>query len=168
MFSGGIASFLSTNMSFTQMRLCLQQTDRFRFILGIFRHFCRETRFQRKWRPTEHGTTLKHLYHDIPEPLKFNGNDLSNVLRKDPSMQNEIKRDQNLPNLHGIYRDQYKPSWQNTHRCYVCKPGEEYVHATPKGKKWYDSISSIPELQKECDTIAHSTQRVPPGCHRRR
>jgi hypothetical protein len=30
----------------------------------------------------------------IPEPLKFNGNDLSNVLRKDPAMQNEIKQDQ--------------------------------------------------------------------------
>jgi hypothetical protein len=34
------------------------------------------------------------LYYDIPEPLKFNGIDLSNVLRKDLAMQNEIKRDQ--------------------------------------------------------------------------
>jgi hypothetical protein len=91
------------------MRLCLQQRDQFWFILGIFRHFCHATGFQRKWRPTEHWTTLMQLYHDIPERLKFNGNDLSNVLQKDPSMQNEIKQDQDLPNLHGIYRDQYKP-----------------------------------------------------------
>jgi hypothetical protein len=50
-----------------------------------------------------------HLYYDIPEPIEFNGSDLGNVLRKDPAMQNEIKRDQNLPNLLGIYHDQYKP-----------------------------------------------------------
>ena len=80
---------------------------------------------------------------------------------KDPVMQNEIKQDQNLPNLHGIYHDKYKPGKQNTHCYYACKPGEEYVHALPKEKKWYDSISSIPKLQKECDAIAHSTQRVP-------
>jgi hypothetical protein len=100
MFSGGIASFLSTNMSSTQMRLCLQQRDKSRFILGTFRHFCRETRFQRKWRPTEHWTALMHLYYDIPMQLKFNGNDLNNALRKDPAMKNDIKRDQKLPNLH--------------------------------------------------------------------
>jgi hypothetical protein len=50
----------------------------------------------------------------------------------------------------------------NTHCYYACKPGEEYVHVLPKEKKWYDSISSIPKLQKECDAIARSTQRVPP------
>jgi hypothetical protein len=119
------------------------------------------------WDVTNHITTLMHLYHDIPEPLKFNGNDLSNVLRKDPSMQNEIKQDQNLPNLHGIYHDQYKLSWWNTHCYYACKPSKEYVHAPPKGNKLYDSISSIPELQKECDTIGHWTQRVSPWCHHR-
>jgi hypothetical protein len=34
------------------------------------------------------------------------------------------------------------------------------VHAPPTGKKWYDSISSIPELQKECDAIARSTRTL--------
>jgi hypothetical protein len=151
---------LSKNMSSAQLRLSLQHADRSRFILSTFKHFCRVTRFQRKWRPAEHWTALMHLYYDIPEPLKFNGNDLSNVLRKDPVMQNEIKRDQNLPNLHGIYHDQYKPGKWNTHCYYACKPGEEYVHALPTGKKWYDTISSIPELQKECDAISCSTRKL--------
>ena len=164
--AGADASFLSKNMSSSQMRLSLQHANRSWFILGTFKHFCRVTHFQRKWRPTEHWTTLMQLYHVIPEPLKFNGNDLSNVLRKDPSMQIEIKWDQDLPNFHGIYRDQYKPGWRKTHCYYACKPGEEYVHALPKEKKWYDSISSIPKLQKECDAIARSTQRVPKWCHR--
>jgi hypothetical protein len=34
------------------------------------------------------------------------------------------------------------------------------VHAPPTGKKWYDSISSIPELQKECEAIARSTRTL--------
>jgi hypothetical protein len=66
MLAWGIASFLSKNMSCAQMRLCLKPADWSRFILGIFRHFCRETRFQRKWRPTEHLMTLMHVYYDIP------------------------------------------------------------------------------------------------------
>jgi hypothetical protein len=102
MFSGGIASFLSTNMSFTQMRLCLQQTDQFWFILGIYRHFCHETRFQRKWRPVEHLTALMHLYYDIPELLKFKGNDLNDELRRDKTMKMDIKQNHKLPNLHMV------------------------------------------------------------------
>jgi hypothetical protein len=93
---------MSTNMSSVQVRLSIQHADRSRFILGTFKLFCHVTRFQRKWRPAEHWTALMHVYYDIPEPLKFNGSDLSNVLRKVPAIQNEIKRDQNLPNLHGI------------------------------------------------------------------
>jgi hypothetical protein len=34
------------------------------------------------------------------------------------------------------------------------------VHALPTGKKWYDTISSIPELQKECDAISRSTRKL--------
>jgi hypothetical protein len=34
------------------------------------------------------------------------------------------------------------------------------VHALPTGKKWYDTISSIPELQKECDAISCSTRKL--------
>jgi hypothetical protein len=37
-----------------------------------------------------------HLHYDIPEPLKFNGNDLKD------------KQDQKLANLYGIYHDQYR------------------------------------------------------------
>jgi hypothetical protein len=69
-----------------------------------------------------------HLYYDIPEPLKFNGNDLKDELRKDPAMKMDIKRDQKLPNLHGIYHDQY-----NVHCYYACKPGKEHVHAPATG-----------------------------------
>ena len=35
-----------------------------------------------------------HLYYDIPKPLKFNGNDLKDELRKDRAMEMDIKRDQ--------------------------------------------------------------------------
>jgi hypothetical protein len=101
-----------------------------------------------------------HLYYDIPMQLKFNGNDLNNALRKDPAMKNDIKRDQKLPNVYGIYHDHYKPVGQNIHCYYACKPGEEYVHAPPTGNKWYDSIASIPELQKECEAIARSTRKL--------
>ena len=125
---------LSTNMSSAQMRLYLKPTDRSRFILGTFRHCCRETRFQHKWRPTEHWTALMHLYYDIPEPRKFNGNDLKDELRKDPAMKIDIKRDQKLPNLYGIYHDQYRPGKQNVHCYYACKPGKEHVHAPTTGK----------------------------------
>jgi hypothetical protein len=96
------------------------------------------------------------LYYDIPEHLKFNGNDLKDELRKDPAIKIDITRDQKLPNLHGIYHDQYRPGKQNVHCYYACKPGTEHVHAPTTGK-WYDSIPSIPELQKECEAIARST-----------
>ena len=100
-----------------------------------------------------------HLYFDIPEPLKLNGNDLKDELRKDPAMQIDIKRDQKLPNLYGIYHDQYRPGKQNVHCYYACKPGKEHIHAPPIGK-WHDSIPSIPELQKECEAIARSTRTL--------
>jgi hypothetical protein len=103
---------------------------------------------------------LIHVYYDIPKPLKFNGNDLKDELRKDPTMKMDIKRDRMLPNLHGIYHDQYRPCKQQTVHCYyACKPGKEHVHAPPT-EKWYDSIPSIPELQKECEAIAHSTRML--------
>jgi hypothetical protein len=38
----------------------------------------------------------------IPEPLKFNGNDLKDELRKDPALKIDIKRNDKLPNLNGI------------------------------------------------------------------
>jgi hypothetical protein len=101
-----------------------------------------------------------HLYYDIPESLRFNGNDLKDQLRKDPAMKIDIKRDQRIPNFHGIYHDQYRPKKKQTVHCYyVCKPGEEHVIAPPTGK-WFDSIPSIPELQKECQAIARSTRTL--------
>jgi len=98
-----------------------------------------------------------HLYYDIPKALQFDGNDLKEQLRKDPAMQIDIKRDHRLPNLHGIYHDRYKPGKQTINCYYACKPGEEHVHAPPTGK-WYDSIPSIPELEKECQAVARSTR----------
>jgi hypothetical protein len=65
-----------------------------------------------------------HLKYDIPEPLKFNGSDLSNVLRKDPAMKDEIKQDQKLSNWNGIYHDQYKSGGRNTHCYNACQPGK--------------------------------------------
>ena len=152
------SKFLSTNMSSAQMILFHKPRDRSRFILGTFRHFCRMTRFQHKWRPAEHWTALMHLYYDIPESLRFNGDDLKDELRRDPAMRIDIKRHHKLPNLHGIYHDQYRPDKKkNIHCYYACKPGEEHVHAPPTGK-WHDSIPSIPELEKECQAVARSTR----------
>ena len=128
------SNFLSKNMSSAQLRLYLHKTDRSRFIISTFRHFCLKTRFQHMWRPTEHWTTLIHLYYDIPEALQFDGNDLRRELAKDPTMKFDIKRDHRVPNLHGIYHDRYKPGKQTINCYYACKPGEEHVHAPPTGK----------------------------------
>ena len=43
-----------------------------------------------------------HLYYDIPEPLKFNGNDLNDELRRDKAMKKDIKQNHKLPNLHMV------------------------------------------------------------------
>jgi hypothetical protein len=95
-----------------------------------------------------------HSYYDIPVHLKLNGNDLKDELRKVPAMKMDIKRDQNLPNFHGIYHDQCRPgTGQNIHCYYACKPVEEHVLAPPT-RKGHESIPSIPELQKECEVIA--------------
>jgi hypothetical protein len=75
----GLCGFLSINMSYCQMRLYLKPTDRSRFILGTFRHFCRAKRFQRKWRPTEHWTALMHLYYEYPS--RFNSMWLITLMR---------------------------------------------------------------------------------------
>jgi hypothetical protein len=73
-------------------------------------------------------------------------------------MRIDIKRHHKLPNLHGIYHDQYRPDTKkNIHCYYACKPGEEHVHAPPT-EKWHDSIPSIPELEKECQAVARSTR----------
>ena len=112
--------YLSTNMSSAQLRLYLRPEDRSRFIISTFRDFCRKTRFQHKWRPTEHWTALMHLYYDIPKALQYDGNDLKEQLRKDLAMQIDIKRDHRLPNLHGIYHDRYKPGKQTINCYYAC------------------------------------------------
>jgi hypothetical protein len=77
-------------------------------------------------------------------------------------MKIDIKRDQKLPNLYGMYHDhahQYRPGKQIVRCYYACKPGKEHVHAPTIGKR-YDSIPSIPELQKECEAIARSTRTL--------
>jgi hypothetical protein len=48
-----------------------------------------------------------HLYYDVPKPLKFSQNDLKDELRADKAMEMDIKPNYKLPNLHGIYHDQY-------------------------------------------------------------
>ena len=79
-----------------------QHTNRSWFILGTFKHFCCVTCFQCKWCPAEHWTALMHLYYDIPEPLKFNGNDLNDELRRDKTIKMDIKQNHKLPNLHMV------------------------------------------------------------------
>jgi hypothetical protein len=97
--AGADASFLSTNMSSAQLRLSLQHADRSWFILGTFKHFGCATHFQCKWHPAEHWMAQMHLWYDIPEPLKFNGNDLNDELRRDKAMKMDIKQNHKLPNL---------------------------------------------------------------------
>jgi hypothetical protein len=55
-----------------------------------------------------------HLYYDIPESLRFNGDDLKDELRRDLTMWIDIKQQHKLPNLHGIYHDQYRPIKRKT------------------------------------------------------
>jgi hypothetical protein len=154
-------------MSSAQLRLYLKPEDQSRFILGTFKHFSRERRFQRKWQPTEHWTALMHMYYDKPEPLKCNGNNLKDELRKDPVMKTNIKQDHKLPNLHGIYHDQYRPGKQNIHCYYACKPVKAHVYAPSTGEKWYESIPSIQEILKECEAIARLISEKP-TCIRQR
>jgi hypothetical protein len=98
----------------------------------------------------------------IPEPLLFNGNDLNNALLKDPALKLDIEAEKTAPNRYGIYHDTYRPRGRRrTHCYYLCDPadGNECVSSPPVGK-WYDTIPSLPELQKECDAIARSTRTL--------
>ena len=123
---------------------------------------CRIPHFQHQWRTADHLATLCHKWFTIPEPLQFNGNDIDDALRNGPALQLDIKAEKSIPNQFGIYHDIYRPMGPtNTNRktqCYyLCDPGDECVLNPPVGK-WYDTIPSLPELQKECDAIVCSTR----------
>jgi hypothetical protein len=111
-----------------------------------------------QWRTANHIATLCHKWFTIPEPLLFNGNDLNNALLKDPALKLDIKAEKLAPNQFGTYHDTYWPGDTNrkTQCYYLCdSDGNESVSSPPVGK-WYDTIPSLPELQKECDAIACS------------
>jgi hypothetical protein len=102
----------------------------------------------------------------IPEPLQFNGNDLHSALLKDPALKLDIDKEKSKSNQFGIYHDTYRPRDANgrrtrTHCYYLCDPdSKECVNSPPVGKVWYDTIPSIPELQKECEALARSTRTL--------
>jgi len=146
-----------------QASLLVRPEERSNFILSVLKHLCRERRFQHQWRTADHLATLCHKWFVIPELLRFDGNDLSNVLRKDPALKLDIKAEKSSPNQFGIYHDIYRPrredgNRRNAHCYYLCDPdGNECVTIPPVGK-WYDTIPSLLELQKECDAIARSSR----------
>ena len=152
-----------------QTRLLVTPRERSRFIVSTLKHLCQEPRFRHQWRSADHLSTLCHKWFSIPEPLQFNGNDINDALRKDPALQLDIKAEKSIPNQFGIYHDRYRPRRNDTNRTlthcyYLCDPGNECVLNPPVGK-CYDTIPSLPELQKECDAIACSartTQRELP------
>jgi hypothetical protein len=78
-------------------------------------------------------------------------------------MKLDIKAEKSAPNQFGIYHDTYWPTGairRRTHCYYLCDPGIECVKSPPVGK-WYDTIPSLLELEKECDAISRSTRTTP-------
>ena len=149
-----------------QTRLLVQPHERSHFILSTLKHLCHEPQFQHKWRTADHLAMLCHKWFTIPEPLQFNGNDLSNALQKDFALQLDIKAEKSAPNQFGIYHNTFQPrrddgSRQRTHCYYLCDPNaNECVINPPVGKKWYDTIEDISnEIQAlGCATWAHQEQ----------
>ena len=73
-------------------------------------------------------------------------------------MKLDIKAEKSALNQFGIYHDTYQPKGALRNHCYyLCDPGNECV-LNPSVGKWYDTIPSLPELQKECDAIVCSTR----------
>jgi hypothetical protein len=92
-----------------QASLFLPPRERSWFILSTLKHLCQEPRFQHQWRTADHLATLCHKWFTIPEPLKFDGNDLNNALLKDPAIKLDVKAENSAPNQFGIYHDTYWP-----------------------------------------------------------
>jgi hypothetical protein len=166
--SGGIKSSACANalnpfLNLLRMQARLLHTPRemSRFILSTLKHLCREPRFRHQWRSADHLSTLCHKWFAIPEPLQFDGNDINDALRNVPALKLDIEAEKSSPNKFGIYHNMYrerKNGDRKNHNYYLCDPdGNECVINPPVGK-WYDTISSLSELQKECDAIACSTR----------
>jgi len=103
----------------------------------------------------------------IPEPLKFNGNDLNNALLRDPALKLDMKAEKLAPNTFGIHYDTYRPrdTKRKTQCYYLCDPDcKEYVNSPPVGKAWYDTIPDIfDEMQAlECATRKKEQRQFPP------
>jgi hypothetical protein len=134
-----------------QSSFLLTQIERYRFIRSSVKYLCREPRFRHKWRTSDHLATLCHKWFTIPEPLKFNGNDLNNALLRDPALKLDMKAEKSSPNQFGIYYDTYRPRDTNKqNQCYyLCDPDcNEYVNNPPVGKAWYDTIpNTFDEIQ---------------------
>jgi hypothetical protein len=102
--------------------------------------------------------TLCHVWFTIPEPLKFDGNDLNKALLRDPAFKLDIQVDKSAPNHFGIYHDTYRPDDANRslHCYYLCNPDhKECVKSPPVGKAWYDTI---PELIGEIEALERASQ----------
>jgi hypothetical protein len=121
------------NPSKIQARLSLHPQERSRFILSTLKHLCREPRFLQQWRLADHLATFCHIWSTIPEPLKFNGKDLNNALRKDPALKLDIDAEKSARNQFGIYHDTYRPTRSGNGRlhCYfLCDPDHKQMWLT--------------------------------------
>ena len=137
------------NSSKMQAKLSLFQKERSRFIRSTLKHLCREPRFRHQWRPADHLSTLCHMWFTIPEPLKFNGNDLNNALLRDPALKLVFSAKKSAPNHLGIYHDTYRPdNASRSLRCYyLCDlEHKQCVENPPIGKVWYDTIPEHKDL----------------------
>jgi hypothetical protein len=152
-------------------------------ILGMFKHLCRVNRFQRKWRPAEHWTALIHLYYDIPEPLKFNGNDLNDELRRDKAMEMDIKQNHKLPNLHMVLSTIPRPVQIRQEKNPLLHTGFSALSISARWTwlplyplwlpwlsiswiKWCNTIQPIELLHKETWSIDSSLTRLGVVCNR--
>ena len=142
-----------------QSSFLLTQIERYRFIRSSVKYLCREPRFRHKWRTSDHLATLCHKWFTIPEPLKFNGNDLNNALLRDPALKLDMKAEKSSPNQFGIYYDTYRPRDTNKqNQCYyLCDPDcNEYVNNPPVGKAWYDTIPQT--FDEEIQALERATR----------
>jgi hypothetical protein len=133
-----------------QARLSLFKKERSRFILSTLKHLCHVQCFRHQWRTADDLATLCHKWLTIPEPLQFNGNDVNNVLQKDPALKLDILAEKSAPNQFGIYNDTYRPTRRGNgrlHCYYLCEPnGNKFVNHPPVGMAWYDTV---PQLDSE-------------------
>ena len=146
----------------TQASFLIHPGERSRFIRSTLKYLCRIPHFQHQWRTADHLATLCHKWFTIPEPLQFDGNNVNNVLQKDPALKLDILAEKSAPNQFVIYHDTYRQTRRGSgrlHCYYLCDPdGNECFNHPPVGMAWYDT--AVPQVDSEIQVLEHVTRLV--------